>query len=188
MKREQCARQVRAYKAKGVLYGFDYQASDGAIAQVAGGMDRVPVGAGGFERGANETQVGGFARPGNDGIRHLGGRFGGYRDFGYHAVPPEDSGAVGRDRERHQRFVMWRAAQHAKRAAKRVVGRVYASEHGQSTIEFAIVTAGLLAVVMGISALWHAFDGGLFVRHALSCASHAINDVYFTTLFDLFLY
>ncbi|MBO4365419.1 MAG: hypothetical protein J5804_03905 [Eggerthellaceae bacterium] len=48
---------------------------------------------------------------------------------------------------------------------------------GQSTVEFAIVTAAFLAVLIGLSALWHAFDQGLFVQHALQSASHHLQSV-----------
>ena len=48
--------------------------------------------------------------------------------------------------------------------------------------------AGFLSLVVGLSALWHAFDGGLLVRHALSVASHHIQLVAPTTIADLFLY
>ena len=48
---------------------------------------------------------------------------------------------------------------------------------GQSTVEFAIVTAAFLIIVLGFSALWHELDQGLFVQHALQCASHHLQGV-----------
>lgn len=48
---------------------------------------------------------------------------------------------------------------------------------GQSTVEFAIVMAAFLSVALGISALWHAIDQGLFVQHALQSASHHLQGV-----------
>lgn len=48
---------------------------------------------------------------------------------------------------------------------------------GQSTVEFAIVTAAFLAILLGLSALWHAFDQGLLVQHALQTASHHVQSV-----------
>ena len=45
---------------------------------------------------------------------------------------------------------------------------------GQGTVEYAVVTAALLAVVIGIGVLWRAFDAGLFVEHAVASASHHV--------------
>lgn len=60
--------------------------------------------------------------------------------------------------------------------------------HGQSTVEYAVIMAGFLAMLVGLSALWHAFDGGMFVEHALAVASHHIQRVAPVTVVDLFLY
>lgn len=46
------------------------------------------------------------------------------------------------------------------------------SVRGQSTVEFALVFAAFLCVVIGLGALWRLFDGGLAVQHALQSASH----------------
>lgn len=51
------------------------------------------------------------------------------------------------------------------------------SDRGQSTVEFAIVLAAFICVALGFSALWHAFDQGLFVLHALQSASHHLQGV-----------
>ncbi len=48
---------------------------------------------------------------------------------------------------------------------------------GQSTVEFAIVTAAFIFIAIGFSALWHAFEQGLFVQHALQSASHHLQSV-----------
>lgn len=45
---------------------------------------------------------------------------------------------------------------------------------GQATVEFAVVMAGVLAVVLACGLLWRAFDRGLFVEHALLSASHHV--------------
>lgn len=55
--------------------------------------------------------------------------------------------------------------------------RLLLGHAGQSTVEFAIVTAAFLSVALGFSALWHALDQGLFVQHALQCASHHLQGV-----------
>ncbi len=47
-------------------------------------------------------------------------------------------------------------------------------ERGQSTVEYAMVLAASLAVVVGLGMLWGAVDGGMFVQHAVASASHNI--------------
>lgn len=61
-------------------------------------------------------------------------------------------------------------------------------ERGQSTVEFAVVTAGFLAATVALGAMWHAFNGGMLVEHALSVASHHVQSVAPTTIADVFLY
>ena len=109
-------------------------------------------------------------RAGNDGIRHFGWRARGYSDSGHHRVPPETAGAVGCHIGGHKQPVgTW-------------------GERGQSTVEFAIVMAGFLAVVAALSALWHALGGGLLVEHALAAASHHIHAAAAGAASDIFLY
>ncbi len=48
--------------------------------------------------------------------------------------------------------------------------------------------AGFLSLTVALSAVWHAFDGGLFVQQALTVASHHIQSVAPVTITDLFLY
>lgn len=45
---------------------------------------------------------------------------------------------------------------------------------GQGTVEYAIVVAALLAVVVGVGALGRAIGSGLFVEHALASASYHV--------------
>ena len=66
--------------------------------------------------------------------------------------------------------------------------RFVSDERGQSTVEYAVVMAGFLSLVVGLSALWHAFDSGLVISHVLSVASHHIQLVAPVTIVDLFLY
>lgn len=61
-------------------------------------------------------------------------------------------------------------------------------EYGQSTVEYAIILAAFLAVVLGLGALWHLFDTGLVVDHALQSASHHLQQVSEGALIDVFLY
>ena len=46
------------------------------------------------------------------------------------------------------------------------------NERGQGTVEYAIVTAAFLCVIVAGTALWRALPQGLFVDHGLASASH----------------
>lgn len=61
-------------------------------------------------------------------------------------------------------------------------------ESGQSTVEFAVVMAGFLAMTVALAAMWRAFGGGLLVEHALAVASHHIQSVAPVTVVDVFMY
>ena len=59
---------------------------------------------------------------------------------------------------------------------------------GQSTVEFAVVTAAFLCVTFVLALLWRTFGAGLLVEHALAVASHHVQLVLPTTVGDVFLY
>lgn len=59
---------------------------------------------------------------------------------------------------------------------------------GQSTVEFALIGAALLSVVIAIALLWHVFESGLFIEHALAGASHHVQSVSAGVVGDVFLY
>ena len=67
-------------------------------------------------------------------------------------------------------------------------GRAERSERGQSTVEFALVTAALLVVVVTSALLWRGLESGLFVEHALSSASHHVGLASPGSIADVFLY
>lgn len=103
---------------------------------------------------------------GNDGVRHPCRRARGHCDSGDHRVSPPLAGAVGRDLFRHQQPVT---------ASCRVFARVHAKAKdgsGQGTVEYAIVVAAFLVVVVGLGLLRQSLGSGLFVEHALASASH----------------
>ena len=60
--------------------------------------------------------------------------------------------------------------------------------NGQSTVEFAIVAGGFMVVVIGLASMWRAASSGLFVEHALSVASHHLQQVIPAAIGDIFLY
>ena len=70
---------------------------------------------------------------------------------------------------------------------QQLVGTIV-GDSGQSTVEFAVVMAGFLAVTVALGALWHALSDGLLVEHALVVASHHIQAVAPVTIVDIFLY
>ncbi|NGM17209.1 hypothetical protein [Xiamenia xianingshaonis] len=61
-------------------------------------------------------------------------------------------------------------------------------ESGQSTVEFAVVTAAFMAVVAGLAALWHAASDGTFSVHALMAASHSVDLTLPGGIADILLY
>ena len=61
------------------------------------------------------------------------------------------------------------------------------SEGGQSTVEYAVIFAGFLSLVLAFGSLWHVLDGGVLVAHALASASHHVRGVFSGVLADAFL-
>ena len=70
---------------------------------------------------------------------------------------------------------------------QQLVGTIV-GDSGQSTVEFAVVMAGFLAVTVALGAFWRALSDGLLVEHALAVASHHIQAVAPVTIVDIFLY
>ena len=60
------------------------------------------------------------------------------------------------------------------------------NDDGQSTVEFAIVTAALLVVVIALSMFWSLGDDGIFVDHAQASASHHLEDAAAGIVGDVF--
>lgn len=59
---------------------------------------------------------------------------------------------------------------------------------GQSTVEYAVVLAAFLALVIALGALWHLFEDGTVTLHALQSASHHLKDAATGAWGDVFLY
>ena len=51
----------------------------------------------------------------------------------------------------------------------------------------AVVMAGLLTIIVGLGALWHLWDTGTIVSHALRSASHMVNGL-LGWVADVFVY
>ena len=52
--------------------------------------------------------------------------------------------------------------------------RACLAEHGQGTVEFALVFVAILAVIIGIAAIWRMTSGGTLMQHVVSAASHHV--------------
>ena len=76
---------------------------------------------------------------------------------------------------------------HRKRH-KRLVAKLRDACLGQSTVEFAVVTASLMCVVTGLSLLWNPLGAGAFVDHALLSASHHVQAATGFALADVFVF
>lgn len=108
---------------------------------------------------------------GNYRICDFGWCFGGDCHSCNYRVQAKDPAALGCDIERHQR----------------PIGIRFGCCLGQSTVEYALVLAGFLALLMGLSSIWHVLDGGVLVTHALASASHHVVGVFEGVLADAFL-
>lgn len=62
------------------------------------------------------------------------------------------------------------------------------SNKGQSNVEYAVVLAGFLAMLIALGVLHNSLREGLFVQHAILSASHHITNVHLGVLHDAFLY
>lgn len=61
-------------------------------------------------------------------------------------------------------------------------------KRGQSTVEYAVVLFGFLALVLALGALWRFLQDGALVQHALQSASHHVTMVSKGALLDVFLH
>lgn len=66
--------------------------------------------------------------------------------------------------------------------------RNFYDENGQGTVEFAVVTAAILAIFVSLGLLWNISDQGILVDHALRSASHHLKEAALGIVGDLFCY
>ena len=59
-------------------------------------------------------------------------------------------------------------------------------EEGQSTVEFALVTAALLVVFVALGAMWRLFSEGVVVEHAVAAAPYHVQGGNDGVLADVF--
>ena len=62
------------------------------------------------------------------------------------------------------------------------------SERGQGTVEYAVVLAGVLCMVVALGVLAKAMGEGLFVEHALMSASHHLQLAALGSVADVFAF
>ncbi len=157
-------------------------------------------------------------RPRDYRVCHFGGRVGGHCYPGHYGISSENPRALGCDSRRYQRAVVLRlharfamrlrarfamclralfvgrfvGAARLKNVSRetlcaRFLGRL-SSASGQGTVEYALVMAALLSIVIGLGALWRVFDAGILVEHALASASHHMQAVTPGAVADVFIY
>lgn len=61
-------------------------------------------------------------------------------------------------------------------------------ERGQGTVEYAVVLAGVMCVILGLAALWRLVDMGALVEHALMSASHHLQMTAAGSIADVFAF
>lgn len=61
-------------------------------------------------------------------------------------------------------------------------------ESGQGTVEYALVTAAFVVMLVALGALGRTLESGLFVEHALASASHHVQLAAPGSVSDVFLY
>lgn len=61
------------------------------------------------------------------------------------------------------------------------------ADRAQSTVEYALITAGLIIVIIGLGAMARVWNSGEVVSHALASASHSINGM-LGCIADVFCY
>lgn len=66
--------------------------------------------------------------------------------------------------------------------------RVLSGQDGQGTVEYAVVFAAFMAIVVAFGTIWHFLDVGTVVQHALQCASHHLQQVAAGAIGDVFQY
>lgn len=75
---------------------------------------------------------------------------------------------------------------------RRVTGQVNTKPSrawcGQSSVEYAVVLAAFLALVVALGAVWRLFEDGTVTLHALQSASHHLKDAAMGAWGDVFLY
>ncbi len=74
------------------------------------------------------------------------------------------------------------------RGVRALARRARLRARGQSTVEFAVVLFGFLALTAALGVLWRSFQDGLLVSHALQSASHHLETVVPGVIADVFLY
>lgn len=62
-----------------------------------------------------------------------------------------------------------------------------AGDQGQSTVEYALVLAAFVSMIVGLGVLWRFVSGGALVEHAVSSASHCLVGVVSGVVADAFM-
>lgn len=69
---------------------------------------------------------------------------------------------------------------------KKTIHKIWLDTCGQGTVEFAVVTAAFLCIVIALFVLWDRADSGMFIEHALGAASHHVQEAFLGIVGDVF--
>ena len=109
----------------------------------------------------NDAKTDGLQSARHNRIRYFGWRSSCNCDSCNRHLQTKVARALGRDSKRHE-FAL---------------ARKIGSRTGQSTVEFAIVAVVILIIILGVAALMHKLDAGVFVDHAVTSSSHNITNL-----------
>ena len=81
-----------------------------------------------------------------------------------------------------------RARTNTMRVLTKHLSRKIKETNGQGTVEYALVLAALLVIVLGLGALGHLFMDGSDANHALASASHHVDGSAVVATLDVFAF
>ena len=81
-----------------------------------------------------------------------------------------------------------RARTNTKQFLIKHLSRKIKENDGQGTVEYALVLAALLVIVLGLGALAHLFMDGSVANHALASASHHVGGSAVVSTLDIFTF
>lgn len=111
-------------------------------------------------------------------IRDSSWRARGHSHSCHHDFQAENRRAVERDHDGNPRSLkeLLHRGKDADAWFKRALTGKLHESHGQSTVEYALVSVAFLAIVFGLGALSDLLGDGVVVSHAISAASHGIQN------------
>lgn len=111
-------------------------------------------------------------------ICHPRRRISGYSHSGHHDIQAENPRALECHNNRNSRSLIsfFRRGKEADVWFKKALMGKLNEGLGQSTVEYALLSAAFLAIVLGLGALSDLLGDGVVVSHAISAASHGVQN------------